>query len=175
MSRSFKSSDHRPWAGPLPGETPALTLPVNDVLAESSNAVIRVLEVRRYSAGIAIEVDVTATTGEKSPHDIFASGMEGSGEEPGPAVLRFGVRLANETTASTIDHVLTPSTAPVSPYLATLGGPGFGISGHRLHAQQVLWLWPMPEPAMFELIADWPQFGIAAANISIRLPANDPA
>lgn len=170
MSESAKHAKHV-WAGPDSDETEPSVIPSQQALAKSAEATIRVLELRRYSNGTTIEVEASAVTADSDPGEALRKGMETSGDdaEPPPAVLRFSVLLSDGATASTLDHPIVPSQAPAQPYLSSLGGPGYSITGGQLYSKQMLWLWPNPAGDAFELAAEWPLFNISATStIDIR-------
>ncbi|WP_134046168.1 hypothetical protein [Amycolatopsis arida] len=154
------------WAGPPAGEAALNVRPANQVLAQSAQASVTVLELRKYTHGYAIEVEATATTESDEPGELIRSSMAEHRGTP-PAVLRFIVQLSDGRSASTLDHQLVPSLPPAPPYLASLGGPGYHVTGKQLSSRQSLWLWPTVESAHFKLMAEWPLFGLSASGISV--------
>ncbi|MFD8494268.1 hypothetical protein [Amycolatopsis sp. NPDC059657] len=149
--------------------------PVGTVVARSEHATISVVELRTYADGCVIEVEASASTGTSDPGEVLRSGMSptpGDGETAAPpAVLRFSVRLADGSVATTLDHPLVPASEPARPYFAALGGPGFGIDGNQLRTRQALWLWPAPADR-FDLVVEWPLFDIAETIVPLAIPGN---
>ncbi|WP_157357205.1 hypothetical protein [Amycolatopsis nigrescens] len=142
---------------------------MRQVIAQSAQASVTVLGLSKYPDGLAIELEAAATTGGAEPGEVLRTAMAAPGVGTGvpDAVLRFGIHLEDGRTATTLDHTITPLSPPTEPYFASLGGPGFHISGNELTSQQTLWLWPRSVADKFKLVTEWPIFGIPGAMVVI--------
>jgi hypothetical protein len=162
-------ADVRGWAGRSDGVAAMEVRPAHQVIAQSAQATITVLELRRYADGCSIEVEAVATTGDAAPGEVLRSAMAqpASGTEIPDAVLWFGVQLSDGRTATTLDHPVIPLSPPTQPYLASIGGPGYQISGKQLRTRQILWLWPAPASDKFELMVEWPVFSIPVTRVAV--------
>lgn len=87
----------------------------------------------------------------------------------GPPEARFAVVLPDGTVATTLHarrhvrYLARPDSAPPGPRLSVfLGGMRGGGPGDErvLHIPAPLWLWPAPPAAEFELVVEWPAYGV---------------
>jgi hypothetical protein len=157
-----------PWAGPPHGGDGAV-VDVGAVVAESAQATIYLVSVRVFQVGLEFNVDVTATSPDKSPDDLLAEGMSQVPVEnlPADGVLRFGVRLPDGTKVTTVNTPIAPVSKPDGPVLWMRGGPGFTISGSDITMSAALWLWPLPEPGPISFVAEWPVLGVRFAALEL--------
>ncbi|MET9296246.1 hypothetical protein [Streptomyces sp. NPDC003077] len=81
------------------------------------------------------------------------------------ALLRFGVRFADGTTATTVDADAEPEPGvwppprPDGPVLVLNDGGGSGAED-SIESERSLWLWPLPPEEAFELAVEWPLLGV---------------
>lgn len=143
-----------PWSGPPSLAGTVVATPA--MVARSERAEVRVIAVRVYPEGVEFEVRASASS-HVPPHELYADSMT----QPLPdVVLRFGVRLADGTAASTLQTPVAPLTRPDGHVLWRHAGSGDHIDGNTITTHARLWLWPLPPPGPVLFAAEWPAFGI---------------
>ena len=160
-----------PWSGPPALETGAV-LAVEQTVARSANAVVRLPTIRAFRPGCMLDVEVVTRQGGLSEDDwwdlhtsVYGGyhRSRGGGSLPGK-LLRLGVRYADGRKATTIEQRLrrsrgsdAPPPGPLlscSPGSSGMYGRDLGFSGFGL------WLWPLPPAESFEFAVEWPFGGI---------------
>ncbi|MBF8194402.1 hypothetical protein ITP53_53855 [Nonomuraea sp. K274] len=159
------------WYAPPAEETG--TVMVSDlVLARTPDVAITVPTIQAFSTGCLMNVNI-ALRRRTRPADGFRalqmavfphmSTGAGAGRLPDD-LLRFGVRFADGTKATTVGQRFEPPPRepPPGPRLSWLLG---GIS-QRSGDEDAgiiavgLWLWPSPPMETFELAVEWPVGGV---------------
>ncbi|SDL69603.1 hypothetical protein [Nonomuraea jiangxiensis] len=163
------------WAAPPADEMGAVMLS-GLVLARSPNVTVHLPTIRAFGDGCLLNVDLYTRPHTLSPEDyqsLFLSVIQnlmakvGGGRLP-DTLLRFGVRFADGTKATTIgSHLsrrqLQQEPPPPGPRLSwLLGGVAMRSGDQDTGVMPLgLWLWPSPPPEPFELAVEWPAGGIA--------------
>jgi hypothetical protein len=159
-----------PWAGPPPLEAGAV-LAVEQTVARSAHAVVRLPVIRAFRPGCMLDVEVVGRQDGLSEDDWWDlhTAAHGGFHRPrgGPLpdrLLRLGVRYADGSKATTIGQLPRraqaaddPPAGPVlcwSPGSSGMHGRHLGFSGFGL------WLWPLPPVEKFEFAVEWPFAGI---------------
>ncbi|MGJ6967625.1 hypothetical protein ACSDR0_37465 [Streptosporangium sp. G11] len=161
------------WYAPPAEEMGAVTVS-GLVLARSPNVAITVPTIQAFKTGCLINVNIVMRRHTLSPDDFQALRMSvyphmitgvGAGRLP-DNLLRFGVRFADGTKATTIgqrfDMTRLPHDPPPAPRLSWLLG-GVSMRSGDEDAGVItmgLWLWPPPPRDTFELAVEWPAGGI---------------
>lgn len=154
-----------PWNGPSRSLAGAVvTTPA--MVARSDLAEIDVVAVRAYPEGVEFEVEASASSPDKPPHDLYADSMSEPmpGNRPPDVVLRFGVRLADGTAATTLRTPVAPISRPDQHVLWRHADSGNHIDGNTINTHARLWLWPLPPPGPVLFAAEWPAFGIGITS-----------
>lgn len=168
------------WFQPPTHEFAAL-VPDRRILARTDRGVVLVLShIDVFSTGCVLRIRVSVHNRHETPpedwfdmRDIVMGGRRhhrgrpGRGELP-DELLRFGVRFTDGTKATTTGAPLPHAhdAAPDGPVLTQHGGGGGG--GDRLITSTwSLWLWPLPPPEPFDLVFEWPAFGIAMEHVEM--------
>jgi hypothetical protein len=154
-----------PWRGP-PGDVPGIVVPTPTMTARSALAEITVRAVRAYPEGIEFEVEASAISPDKSPHELYADSMARpmANNRPPDVVLRFGVQLADGVVATTLRNPVAPLSKPDHHVLWRYAGSGDHIDGDTIRTQARLWLWPLPPPGPMVFVTEWPEFGIGTTS-----------
>lgn len=168
------------WFQPPVDELAAL-VPDRRLLARSDRGVVILLshiDVFRTGCMLRIRVSVhnrddTRREDWFDMHDVVMGGRRhprghsGGGELP-DELLRFGVRFDDgskaTTTAAPLPH--DRDSTPHGPVLMQHGGGGGG-SDQLITSTWSLWLWPLPPPEPFDLVFEWPAFGVAMERVEI--------
>lgn len=167
----FRIPETPPWSAPPAWEAGA-TVAVDLVVARSAHVVVTLPEIRSYSTGCMLRVDVV-TRPDGLPDDEWwdlhmgahgFSNRRGGGDRLPDRLLRLGVRFPDGAKATTLDRQPRGRRAtdpPAGPLLTwspigggTRGGGGLGFTSFGL------WLWPLPPAEAFELAVEWPLGGI---------------
>lgn len=152
------------WYAPPAGETGA-TMVSDLVLARTPDVVITLPTIQAFGPGCLLNVNIVMRPHTLSPGDFQAlqlsvylhmvTGVD-AGRLP-DNLLRFGVRFADGTKATTVgqrfDMARLPQDPPPGPRLSWLPGgasPRSGDEGADV-ATMGLWLWPPPPRETFEL------------------------
>jgi hypothetical protein len=162
-----------PWSGPPARETGAV-LAVDQTVARSANAVVRLPTIRAFSPGCMLDVEVVSRQAGLSEDDwwqLHLSALGGfhrlrGGEALPRRLLRFGVRYADGRKATTIEsrvlHRTQPCDQPPAGPLLSLWPHSSGTRGRGEISVSGfgLWLWPLPPAEAFEFLVEWPFAGI---------------
>jgi hypothetical protein len=162
-----------PWSGPSPLEAGAV-LAIEQTVARSPNAVVRLPEIRAFSQGCMLDVEVVTrkdALSEDEWWDLHSSAYRGFSRVSGGGalprrLLRLGVRYADGRKATTLESRMlrrrqSSAEPPTGPVLSLWPGSSgmrgreeMGFSGFGL------WLWPLPAAEVFEFAVEWPLGGI---------------
>ncbi|GAA1684969.1 hypothetical protein GCM10009733_097150 [Nonomuraea maheshkhaliensis] len=170
------------WYAPPADQAGRVTL-LGVVLARTPNAVITLSAITAFSTGCLLNVEVATRRHTLSADDYQALQMSlfpimvpglTSGRPLPEALLRFGVRFADGTKATTVGQRFERSRftqeAPPGPCLFWLPGGMSMRSGDENAASVVpvgLWLWPLPPKEHFELAVEWPAGGVELGFTSL--------
>lgn len=154
-----------PWHGP-PRNLAGAVVTTPAMVARSALAEINVVAVRAYPEGVEFEVEASASSPDRPPHELYADSMAQPmpGNRPPDVVLRFGVQLADGTAATTLQTPVAPLTRPDQHVLWRHAGSGDHVNGSAINTQARLWLWPLPPPGAVTFAAEWPAFGIGVTS-----------
>ncbi|GAA4183935.1 hypothetical protein GCM10022252_12020 [Streptosporangium oxazolinicum] len=161
------------WYAP-PAEEMGTVVTSGLVLARTPNIVITLPTIQAFGTGCLMNVDIAMRRHAMSPDDFQALQLSvyphmvtgvGAGRLP-DNLLRFGVRFADGTKATTVgqrfDLARLPQDPPPAPRLSWLLGGASLRSGDDDAgvAAMGLWLWPPPPRETFELGVEWPAGGV---------------
>jgi hypothetical protein len=165
------------WLAP-PGTYLPEIIPYRNVIARSATAAVALLELRVYPQGCLFEftsvahLPEPATTlpdvGRETLQAMFSPPLPG--EPLSPKLLRLGVALSDGRTATTIEaaHLYAYGPGePRPPVFMASGGHANLADEHTICWQEHLWLWPAPPAETFDLVVEWPAFGIDETRTSI--------
>ena len=164
-SRIMPTPEIGPWLGPPRGLAgTVVATPV--MVARSALAEITIVAVRGYPDGVEFEVEASASSPDKPPHELFADSMAQppAGNRPPDVVLRFGVRLADGTAATTLANPVAPLSRPDQHVLWHHSDSGYRIAGNTMTTRVRLWLWPLPPPGPMIFATEWPAFGVGVTS-----------
>jgi hypothetical protein len=169
------------WYAPPADEMGAM-LVSGLVLARTPNVAITLPTIQAFSNGCLMNVNIVMRQHTTMPPDDFqalqlsvyplmVTGVS-AGRLP-DKLLRFGVRFANGTKATTvgqrIDRSQIPQDPPSGPRLSWLLGGMSMRSGDDDAGVNVmgLWLWPLPPQETFELAVEWPAGSVALSIVNL--------
>lgn len=150
-------------------------LTVEQTVARSANAVVRLPTIRAFSQGCMLDVEVV-TRKDGLPEDewwdlhtsVYGGFYRVSGGVPLPRrLLRLGVRYADGRKATTLESRLLrrkqPSPEPPAGPVLSLWPGSSGLRGREEmgYSGFGLWLWPLPPAETFDFAVEWPFGGIA--------------
>jgi hypothetical protein len=151
------------------------------VLARTPNIAVTLPTIQAFEIGCLMNVDIVMRPHTLSADDFQALQLSvyphmvarvGAGRLPDD-LLRFGVRFADGTKATTVgqrfDIDRIPQDPPSAPRLSWLfGGVSMRSGDKDLSAITMgLWLWPLPPPETFELAVEWPAGGIELGIVTL--------
>ncbi|NRQ38193.1 hypothetical protein HII36_41145 [Nonomuraea sp. NN258] len=170
-----------PWSAP-PSDEMGAVIVSRLVLARTPNVAIVVPTIQAFSTGCLINADVVTRRHSLSPDDfqslqmaVFPHMVAGvKADQPLPdRLLRFGVRFADGTKATTVgqrlDRTRLPQDPPPGPHLSMLLPSMSMRSGDDDAAVLTwgLWLWPSPPRERFELAVEWPAGGVELSIVEL--------
>lgn len=166
--------DRARWRGP-PLASFSGVVPLQRVIARTPESAVVLVEFRAYSEGCLLDVIAAArlpgppsAAWENGERLIKISQPPRPGEPLSPHLLRFAVRLPDGRVATTIDSSYHSRLSSVQDSLGLIALNG---SGHYLDTlmeyQQPLWLCPVPPPTEFQLVVEWPVYGIDETSVVI--------
>ncbi|MFI7612328.1 hypothetical protein ACIBP6_14005 [Nonomuraea terrae] len=160
------------WFAP-PADEMGVVVQAGVVAARSTNVAVAVPAVRAYTSGCSIDVEILVRQAELSPDDAWelhmsvfpmAHVMSRGGDRLPDRLLRFGVRYADGTKATTVGMSwdLRPGQEPPpGPRLSWFPSAVAVRVNDEVHVHaSALWLWPLPPEETFELAMEWPLGGI---------------
>lgn len=154
----------KPWWQPPPDEFPA-RVQIREFLSRMPGAVIVVSHVDVYSVGMVIQIDWEVRRLDQTRSE-WQFMLHGDHFSPAPEMLRFGVALANGSTATTVDP-RGPDAFMTEPdgwsLMMTQGGGGG--DDRRYSGSSGLWLWPLPPPGQIELVGEWGARGLPESRM----------
>lgn len=165
----------RPWWQPRPDEVPAI-LPIVAPIVRVPTMAITLVGVHVYRDGAELRVERRMRrAGETDAewHDLVRLFMETSETPAGPGgvgELEYGITphgqgeiIADSLFRSRGDVRVEPTGLSVmrTRRNGTGGDPWFG------HADEGLWLWPLPTVDRLRLSARWPAFAVEESSIEI--------
>ena len=161
------------WKGP-PSDILGCAVPIQQFVARTDSAVVALPHAIAFREGCILNLDVAVQRGslDKSAWDGLIEGsfrrdFERTGIE---ADLKLGVRFPDGSRATTLDHAFRgwahPTDRPEPPMLIEAGAQSSGGDlSYQSHKR--LWLWPLPPPAPFEFVIEWPSMGIDPSSIQV--------
>jgi len=180
--RRIRASPSPPWYGP-PENVIGRAVPLDFVPARTEKVAIAVWGVAAFPTGITFSV---ATVLRESSQDIDPDPdtwmyrhsrrrrTGGEGVALPDDLLRFGVQLAEGTTATNLMTGLSMlEEKPTGAVLMQRGGGG----SDRIW-RQGWWLWPLPPEGPLAFVCEWPAQGIVLTRYEvdaspIRVAAED--
>ncbi|MFC5832642.1 hypothetical protein [Nonomuraea insulae] len=169
------------WHAP-PAEEMGAVMVSGLMLARTPNVVIAVPTIQAFSTGCLINADIVTRRHTLSPDDFQALQLSvyphmvtgvSAGRSLPDNLLRFGVRFADGSKATTVgqklDRTGLPQDPPPGPRLSWLFGGMSMRSGDDGAGNPVipLWLWPLPPPETFELAVEWPAGGVELSIVEL--------
>jgi len=160
-----------PWSGPSALETGAV-LAIEQTLARSPHAVLRLPVIRAFHTGCMFDVEVISRQDGLSEDDwwdlhtsAYGSFHRVRGGAPLPRrLLRLGVRYGDGRKATTLESRVRrrhPGDEPPAGPLLSLTPGSTGMHGREVGFSGFgLWLWPLPPAEVFEFAVEWPFGGI---------------
>ncbi|MFD1546103.1 hypothetical protein [Nonomuraea guangzhouensis] len=151
------------------------------LLARSENVAITLPTIQAFRTGCLMNVNIDLRRHALSPDEFTALSMSvfpnmiagaRAGQLP-DSLLRFGVRFADGTKATTVgqrlDGTPPPQGPPPGPRLSWLLGGFSQRSGDEDSGLTTigLWLWPLPPVEIFELGVEWPAGGIELSIVAL--------
>lgn len=163
-----------PWAGPTSGVL-GVAVPSSEVLVRTEHVAVVLTRVTAYPSGCSLVLQVAVRRGDwgrdrwRAAQELFWSegGFPGGGGRPGDA-LRLGVELADGSRTSTYsgEGWRDPDDEPPRPPVLSEYGGGGGVgSGRILESTRELWLWPLPDGATLDLVADWQALDVPVSRL----------
>jgi len=159
------------WLRSPEDELPALALGPR-ILGRSDRASLAVGAIEVFSTGIAVPVEAVVRRLGESRRD-WQQLMDAVFRHHGPGPLRFGVELADGSSAVTTSGIPGwrvalggGDGAPAGPLL-TMDDRGGGGGGRLIEMHPRLWLWPFPPAGAIRLYAEWPAVGIAETSAEL--------
>jgi hypothetical protein len=153
-------------------------VPLERIVARSSNAVIVLPTIRAFRSGCRLDLEVVSRQGALPADEwrhLRRSGLpiEESRSRRGDglpdSLLRLGVRYASGAKATTVGRG-EPADPPAGPMLSWVPGSSGGgrrPGGDFVYDHFGLWLWPLPPAEEFEFAAEWPLGGIALTIVEL--------
>lgn len=161
-----------PWSGPPELEAGVLIV-VDQILARSANAVLRLPTIRAFRAGCLLDMEVVTRQGELSDDDWWLLRFSPygfdrlrSGAPLPPRLLRLGVRYSDGRKATTPESQFVRrrqprGEPPTGPLLSLRPGGGSMHSRPDVAFRSFeLWLWPLPPAEALDFAVEWPFGGI---------------
>jgi hypothetical protein len=168
------------WYAPPPDEMGAVVV-TGLALARTPNIAVTLPTIQAFDTGCLMNVDIAMRPHTLSVDDFQAlqlsvyphmvTGVR-AGQLP-DNLLRFGVRFADGTKATTIGQrfgrTQIPHDPPPGPRLSWLFGGVSIRSGDEAASviTMALWLWPLPPRETFELGVEWPAGGIDLSIVNV--------
>jgi hypothetical protein len=147
---------------------------INQVLAESANAVVALTEIRAFDVGCVLEISAAlAAPGTRSERGKLFGEIFGHRRKPGkdspPTMLRFAVEYPDGRTASLANRqlALAEGPQPEPPLLISYGGLGHDDGSAWMDFTEPLWLWTLPPAQTFHLVVEWPIAGISETRVPL--------
>ncbi|MEU7899402.1 hypothetical protein AB0B45_41950 [Nonomuraea sp. NPDC049152] len=168
------------WDAP-PAEEMGTVMVSGLVLARNPNVAITLPTIKAFRTGCLTNVDIVMRRHTLSPDDFQALQLSvyphmitgvSAGRIP-DNLLRFGVRFADGTKATTVgqrfDRTQLPQDPPPGPRLTwQLGGVSIRSGDEDASVITIgLWLWPLPPQESFELGVEWPVGGIELSIVNL--------
>jgi hypothetical protein len=167
------------WSAP-PAEEMGATVISRLVLARTPNVAMTLPTIEAFSTGCLINVDIAMRRQTLSSDDFQALQLSvfphmitglGAGQLP-DQLLRFGVRFADGTKATTVGQRLDltelPQDPPPGPRLSMLPDMSLRSGDEDADVTIVgLWLWPSPPRDGFEFAVEWPSGGIELTIVEL--------
>ncbi|MEV5891416.1 hypothetical protein [Nonomuraea fuscirosea] len=170
------------WYAPPADQAGTMTLTGLE-LARTPDVVVTLPSITAYRAGCLLNVEVAMRRHTLSADDYQALQMSvfpvmvpgvTSGRPLPDTLLRFGVRFADGTKATTVgqrfERLNIPQEEPPGTRLSwLLGGMSMRSGGEEagIVTPVGLWLWPLPPREHFELALEWPAGGIELGFTSL--------
>lgn len=170
----WSPGEPRPWAGPGTSR-PEVVHDLSLTLAESDIARVILERVNLYPAGRVLDIAATiAAPSELQGEDELRAWRNRTMATIRPVegrladeLLRIGVRLSNGRKATWFDDMAVSASEPDRPVLMDISGAGYRAKGSQILCNPSLWLWPAITNE-FELVVEWPAFGIALTAVELE-------
>lgn len=182
IAEPFRSPepDEPPWIHP-PRDVIAGLVADRRVIARTDHLVVMLTHIDAFPTGAMFRFRIMGRRpNEMSENDWrdFHETIMGRRREPGSTdavpdeFLRVGVEFPDGRRATNIalafgPHPRSRSQTPQEPSLVEIGGGGSGRP-RSLVVGRSIWLWPLPPADTFDLIIEWPAFGIPVTRIPIE-------
>lgn len=154
------------WQSP-PTDVLGGTVPIQRFVARGDRAVVALEHAVAYPEGCTLVLHLAVRRGAMDGpawEDVVESHYRSTGG------LKYGVRLPGGSLATTAEHPFPgwgrPTERP-EPFMLVEAGSDSSSDDHHYRCHQRLWLWPLPPPAGFELVVEWPGAGVDRASVTI--------
>lgn len=172
--------DEPPWIHP-PRDVIAGLVADRRVIARTDRLVVVLTNIDAFPTGAMLRLRVMG----RRPDDMsesdwwdFHETVMGHRRRPASPegipdeFLRVGVEFADGRKATNIGQGFNPDPrlalrTPAMPSLHQLGGGGLGRP-RSFVAGLNMWLWPLPPAETFDLVIEWPAYGIPVTRIPIE-------
>jgi hypothetical protein len=156
------------WDGP-PDATIPTTIPIEQVVARTSQAVVYLGSISVFPTGFEFDVFVLTDDSDSDldPFD-FEHRMvaQHTGELP-PGQLRLGFLFPDGSKATNTGGYFNwhedGEGRPDSPVMSGSTGGG----GHRGTWHRSFWVWPLPPPGSLEFVCEWPAMEIPPTRLQL--------
>lgn len=172
----LSSPEPPPWVEP-PRDLIAGLVPERRVLAKTDWLTLLLTHIDAFPTGASLRLRAmarwSADMSEDDWHKMSDSVLGGRRHHGQAGVaddfLRVGVEFADGRKATNLDHTLGRRPEAGDPPEPSLIEHGMGSTGtDRYFAQgRSLWLWPLPPPEPFDLVVEWPAFGIPVTRTAL--------
>lgn len=144
-----------PWLGP-PQASFCGILEFQRVISESEVAVLTLVEIRSYADGCQLEYCGALYRQASSPAENAEAATLRFLEDRN---MNFTVRYDSNTSSSVSESVHLRSREtneePAKPVLIRALGPHLLATRESVEVREVLWLWPLPPPKLFNVDFEW--------------------
>jgi hypothetical protein len=172
--------DEPPWLQP-PRDVIAGLVGDRRVIARTDRLVVLLTHIDAFPTGAMLRLRIMGRRpNEMSESDWwdFHETVMGRRLHPGSTkavpdeFLRIGVEFPDGRKATNISHAVNPDPrfprrAPAEPSLVQLGGGGAGWP-RSFAVGRNIWLWPLPPADTFDLVIEWPAYGIPVTRVPIE-------
>ena len=161
------------WRG-APKDILGCTVAIQQFVARTDRAVVAFQHAIAFREGCILNPHIAVQRGSSDQsawNDLVDGSFGPGGRLTGiEADLRFGVRFADGSRATTVEHPFSgwahPTDRPEPPMLIEAGAESYG-GGISYQSSRRLWLWPLPPAGPFEFVIEWPSIGIGPASVQL--------
>ena len=153
------------WSGPPSDELPGI-VPVGDMVARGSNAVVALKLVEVFSTGCLFDMVWSVRRSDESEQEWRAV-MERTFQRPGLPGLMIGAALPDGRKVFTARSPFGDPDAVTGPILMHRGGGGGSAGDEQAEGSVKYWLWPLPAEGDLRLVAKWDELGLPEGSVVV--------